>query len=401
MSDHHHAPPARRFRPLARMRPRDPDEPHRAATPLELLFDLCFVVAVAQAGVRLVHAIAEGHLAHGIVGYCFVFFAIWWAWANFTWFASAYDTDDVPYRIATFVQIIGVLVLAAGVPRAFDHSDYSVTVVGYIIMRIALTCQWLRAARNSTGAVRATALRYAAGLVITEIGWVFVALFLPPGVLRWGYILMAAAELSLPSFAERGHRTSWHPRHIAERYGLFTIIVLGESILAATVAVQSAIDEFSAIDELLPITVGGLLIVFSAYWTYFSLPVHEHLSTSARAILWGQGHYFIFGSAAAIGAGLEVSVEFAVHKAHISQTVAAAAVTVPTALFLLATYLIHSRRAKSGRAEHAVLPVSMLLVLASTFCGSWAVLVAGLTMAAGIAVEEVLHSRRWPAFFRA
>jgi low temperature requirement protein LtrA len=377
------------------MRPRDPKEPHRTATPLELLFDLCFVVAVAQAGVRLVHAIADGHAAHGIAGYCFVFFAIWWAWANFTWFATAYDTDDVPYRVATFMQITGVLVLAAGVPRAFDHNDYSVTLVGYIVMRIALTCQWLRAARNATGAERAMALRYAAGLALTQLGWVYVTLFLPSGAWQWGYILMALADLSVMPFAERKHQSSWHPQHIAERYGLFTLIVLGESIAAATVAVQSAIDEVSAIDELLPIAVGGLLIVFSAYWTYFSLPVHEHLNTSFRAILWGQGHYVIFGSAAAIGAGLEVSVEHAVHEASVSQTVAASAVTVPTALFLLATYLIHCRHAKRGPAEHAVLPVSTLLVLASTPFGRWAVLLAGLTMAAGICVEETLHSRRW------
>ncbi len=69
---------------------------------------------------QLHHAIAEDHVADGVVGYLLVFFAIWWAWMNVTWFASAYDTDDVAYRLLTFVQIAGVLVLAAGVPRAFD-----------------------------------------------------------------------------------------------------------------------------------------------------------------------------------------------------------------------------------------------------------------------------------------
>lgn len=97
---------------------RSPDEAHRAATPLELFFDLCFVVAIAQCGARLVHAVAEGHPLTGVIGYFFVFFGVWWAWMNFTWFASAYDCDDVPYRIATLVQIAGVLVYAAGVTRA-------------------------------------------------------------------------------------------------------------------------------------------------------------------------------------------------------------------------------------------------------------------------------------------
>lgn len=397
MTDHDHVAPDRRFRPLVRMTARDPHEPHRVATPLELLFDLCFVVAVAQAGARLVHAVAEGHAGRGVLGYCLVFFAIWLAWMNFTWFASAFDTDDVPYRIATFVQITGVLVLAAGVPRAFDANDFSIAVAGYIIMRVALAFQWLRAARNAAGPARTTALSYAAGLVVVQVGWVLLLLQPVGGLWNWGFLILAVAELVVPAWAERAQRTTWHPHHISERYGLFTIIVLGESVAAATVAVQSAVDESTALGELLPVAVGGLLIVFCAYWIYFAIPIHQHLTSSARAFLWGYGHYLVFGSAAAIGAGLEVVVEQAVHKAHISQTAAAAAVTLPTALFLLTVWLIHSRSAKRGFAEHAVLPACALVVLASTFCGSAAVPVAGLAMAAAVAVGEMLHSRRWPA----
>ena len=89
-----------------------------------------------------------GQIGHGILNYLVVFFAIWWPWMNFTWFASAYDTDDVQYRLLTFVQIAGVLVVAAGVPAAFERQDFTVMVVGYVIMRIALVAQWLRAARE-------------------------------------------------------------------------------------------------------------------------------------------------------------------------------------------------------------------------------------------------------------
>ena len=96
---------------------RDPDEEHRASTPLELFFDLCFVVAVAAAAATLHHDLAQGHLS-GLAGYAMVFFAIWWAWVNYSWFASAYDTGDVIFRLLTFVVMTGVLVLAAGAPRA-------------------------------------------------------------------------------------------------------------------------------------------------------------------------------------------------------------------------------------------------------------------------------------------
>lgn len=92
---------------------RDRDEAGRASTPLELLFDLCFVVAVSSAANELHQFVAVGHIGQGLIGYLTVFFAIWWAWMNFTWFASAYDTDDIRYRLLTFVQIAGVLAIAA------------------------------------------------------------------------------------------------------------------------------------------------------------------------------------------------------------------------------------------------------------------------------------------------
>ena len=75
------------------------DEEHRVSTPLELFFDLCFVVAVAQASNSLHHSLVEDDRARSSSASPIVFFAIWWAWMNFTWFASAYDTDDVPYRL--------------------------------------------------------------------------------------------------------------------------------------------------------------------------------------------------------------------------------------------------------------------------------------------------------------
>src|SRR4029079_2842267 len=125
---------------------RDPGEEHRASTPLELLFDLCFVVAVGQAAADLHHAVGEQHAAHGLVGYAMVFFAIWWAWMNFSWFASAYDQDDVLYRLLTLVQMSGVLVLATGVDAAFEQADFTRVTVGYVVMRVPMTLQWLRAA---------------------------------------------------------------------------------------------------------------------------------------------------------------------------------------------------------------------------------------------------------------
>lgn len=374
------------------MTARRPDEAHRTATPLELFFDLCFVVAVAQAGARLVHALAEGHIGAGITGYLFVFFGVFWAWLNFSWFASAYDCDDIPYRVATLVQIAGVLIYAAGVPRAFDSQDWTVAVLGYVVMRIALTAQWLRAAAGESGPARRSALVYAAGLVVCQAGWIAL-LAAPAGARRWLFLVLVAAELSVPVIAERRHQTTWHPHHIVERYGLFTLIVLGETVSASTVAVQSALDEQEALGVLLPIAAGGLLIVFAAWWIYFAVPAHERLSDNRQAIPWGYGHYVILGAAAAVGAGMEVAVEQAVGKAHISQLAANLTVTVPTALYLAAVWFLHARHFKRTRAQQLLLPLSALAVLACSWSGEYAVLWSGLVMAASVAVGVTLAER--------
>ncbi|MFF9351593.1 low temperature requirement protein A [Streptomyces sp. NPDC014734] len=374
-------------------------EKHRASTPLELFFDLCFVVAVAQAGTRLVHAVAEGHPFTGVGGYAAVFFAIWWAWVNFSWFASAYDTDDPLYRVVTLVQITGVLILAAGVPRAFDAGDWTVVVIGYVVMRIALTSQWLRAAHCTRGAERRVALRYTVGIAVVQLGWVAM-LLLPDGTSGAAraavFVVLALAEMSVPAIAERDRPTSWHPHHIGERYGLFTIIVLGETIASATVAVQEALDEHEALGELLPIAAGGLLIVFSAWWIYFAVPIHDYLRGSREAFIWGYGHYLVFGSAAAIGAGIEVAVEEAVGKAHVSTGAAAAAVTVPSALFLLTVWALHARHFKRDLAEQLPLPMAALAILGCTSAGAWAVFVAGLVAAAAVAAGVLLSRRPVP-----
>ncbi|MET8831528.1 low temperature requirement protein A [Streptomyces sp. NPDC004610] len=377
---------------LRRLTARGRGEAHRASTPLELFFDLCFVVAVAQAGVQLVHALAEGQVGRGILNYAMVFFAIWWAWMNFTWFASAYDNDDVLYRVVTLVQIAGVLVLAAGVSRAFDQHEFLLVWLGYAIMRVAMASQWLRAARNAEGPERRCALRYAIGILVCQIGWLGLVV-LPPGARGWVFLVMVIAELCVPLLSERGFATSWHPHHIAERYGLFTIIVLGESIAAATVAVKSGVDENEAVGDLLPIAAGGLLIVFAAWWIYFVVPIHGHLRSNRQSFLWGYGHYLIFASAAAIGGGLEVAIEQAVHEAHISRLAASAAVTLPTALYLLAVWALHSRHFKAGITQQLVLPSAALLVICCTFLGHWAVLAAGLVAALTVATGETLAAR--------
>lgn len=344
------------------MRPRRRDE-RRSATPLELFFDLAFVVAVALAASNLHHELADGHITDGLLDFGAVFFAIWWAWMNFTWFASAYDTNDVPYRLMTMAQITGALVLASGVPRAFEHDDYSIITAGYVVMRLALVGQWLRAAHgNPDGG--ATERRYALGVTLVQAAWV-ARLALDDGAVA-AFAALVAAELLVPLWAETTGPTSWHMEHITERYGLFTLIVLGESILASVVAVQGAIDEEGAKPALLGIAAGALLIVFSMWWLYFERGTHEVLTSNLAAFVWGYGHYFIFAAAAAVGAGIEVAVDYATGHTSLSPQGAALTVAVPVTIFLLGVWSLHLQRHDQGLSVWA-LPAGAAATLAAAF----------------------------------
>jgi low temperature requirement protein LtrA len=366
------------------------DEEHRSATVLELFFDLCFVVAVASAASALHDEIAEDHVGDGVVGYASVFFAIWWAWMNFTWFASAYDTDDVPYRLTTLVQIAGALILAAGVPEAMDGGNFAAITVGYVVMRLAMVAQWLRAA-GTDPLHRRSDLRYAVGIAILQVGWV-LRLFLPEGLGYASFLALAAAELAVPVWAERAAPTTWHPRHIAERYGLFTLIVLGECVLASTLAIQSALEEDAALADLATTAAGGLLTVFGMWWLYFAKESAQFLTSLRAGIVWGYGHYLVFGSAAAVGAGLAVNVDFLTDHAAVGPRTAAAAFTIPVALFLVAVWALQLRPHHLGRWQSALVPGTALLVLASTLTAE-PILVTGLLVAAMITASLVILHR--------
>ena len=374
------------YRPMVA---RTTGEGHRSATVLELFFDLCFVVAVAQAASALHHEVAEDHVGDGLVGYATVFFAIWWAWMNFTWFASAYDTDDVAYRLTTLVQIAGALILAAGVPDAMDGSDFAVITVGYVVMRLAMVTQWLRAAAADPPH-RRSSLRFATGIVVVQLGWV-LRLALPDELGMASFLALVAAELAVPIWAERAAPTTWHPRHIAERYGLFTLIVLGECVLASTLAIQMALDEDAALADLATTAAGGLLTVFGMWWLYFAKEAHELLTSLRAGYIWGYGHYLVFASAAAVGAGLAVNVDYLTDHAAIGARASAAAFTIPVALFLLAVWALQVRPHHLGRWHSAVTPATAVLVLASTLAPE-PVLVTGILVAVMIAVSLVtLH----------
>ena len=358
-----------RFR---RMVGRDPGEQHRAATPLELLFDLTLVVAFAQAGNEMAHLVAEGHIGSAIAAFSFAVFGVIWAWINFSWFASAFDTDDWFYRVTTMVQMVGVIVLALGIRPVFESIDHgapldnAVGVAGYVVMRVAMLAQWIRVALQDPEH-RRNALGYIVTISVAQIGWVLTGivpltleLFVP--VLAVLFLI----ELTGPVLAERkGAGTPWHPHHIAERYGLLMIITLGEGILGTIAAVSVLVERVHWSAEAVLITVAGVGLTFGLWWNYFIVPSSEVLKRHrGRSFVWGYGHIPLLAATAAVGAGLHVAAYAAGGEAKIGVVGAVLATAIPVAIASVFYFALYSVLVRGFDPFHIFLVAATLGVLA-------------------------------------
>lgn len=370
------SPSVQRSHRLLRMVGRDPAERHRSASPLELLFDLTFVVAFAQAGDQVAHFVAEGHIATAVWGFAFVVLSVCWAWIGFTWFASAFDTDDWLQRVLTMVQMVGVVILALGIPAVFDSIDagepfdYQVVAAGYVVMRVAMIAMWLRVAAQDP-ANRVAALRYAVWNGAIQVCWVTVALLRIENVPLLVALLAGlwALELVGPAFAtwegrgagDRWRGTPWHAGHITERFGLLVIITLGEGILGTIAAVAAVVAEVDWSVEAVLIVVAGVGLTFGLWWSYFLVPsaavLRRHRS---RNWTWGYGHIILFGALAAVGAGLHVSAYAAEGHIAIGTVGVVLSVAIPVFVFTIVYFVLYSVLFRAVDPLHLGLALGMV-----------------------------------------
>ncbi|UKA61757.1 low temperature requirement protein A [Arthrobacter sp. FW306-04-A] len=379
---------------LGRMSGRDPAEQHRTSTPLELLFDLVFVVAFSAVSTQTALLLEKGHWSAAVTGFVLGVFAISWAWVNYSWLASAYDNDDVFFRIATLIEMIGVLVIALGMPpffRSIDegrHVDNAIMVSGYVIMRVAAVALWLRAARHDLEHRRAC-LTYAAAVSAAQVGWV-VLIFasLPIGATSWIIAALVGVELVGPLLAERKDGgTPWHPHHIAERYSLLVIITLGEVILGAVLAISAVVDRSGWSVEVVLVASGGTALAFAMWWLYFTVPSGRVLGHHRRrAFGWSYLHIVVFAAVVGTGAGLHAAAIFISGGSHIDATATVLTVALPVFVFELTLVTIYSLLLRTADRYHIWIFSAAALALVS------AVVAVGLGASVGAALLLVAAS---------
>lgn len=379
---------------------RSPAEQHRTATPLELLYDLVFIVAFGQAADELAHHVAAGRPVVGIVGFGLGVVLISWAWGSYTWFASAYDEDDWVCRLTTMVQMVGIIIVALGLPEMFaaiagaEDGGYALVVSGYVVMRVPMALQWLRAARSDP--VRRPALMtYFWTIALAQAGWtLLVAASLPlPAAAAVGVVLLAIETVG-PVIAQRGKGgTPWNADHVAERYGILVIVALGEVVFGTVAAVSATVHGPTgwSIDAAVTATAGtGLALAM--WWVYFTVPsalvlrVHRE-----RVFFWSYGHHVIVGSIVAVGAGLHVAALHIEHDSRIGAVATVLTVAVPLVIFVWMLYAQWGILVRVGNRRHLglIIGTSAVTVVAVVLVAAGASIAVGLAVIAVAAVIPI------------
>lgn len=217
-------------------------------------------------------------MAFGIVQ-----FATVWAWMNYSWFASAFDTDDWGVRLCVGFQMVDILVLATDIPDLFRgmadgwRFDPVTMVVGYVVMRTAMVLMWLRAARGNPG--RGGQFRAMAWwTAVVQLLWVATCFVDHRFSHRlWIAVILIWLEVAAPLlFVWRGRRrVLFHPRHIAERHGLLVIISLGEIVVGTAGSVRTLHELHGWWQGAASVLVCGVSLAVSMWWLYFGLPLGE------------------------------------------------------------------------------------------------------------------------------
>jgi low temperature requirement protein LtrA len=378
---------------------RDPDERGRTTTPLELLYDLTYVIAFAAAADQLAHYFGQGKAGPALGAYVFAIFAVSWAWMNFTWFSSAYGNDDALFRIATIVQMIGVIILTFGLPVSFSatahgHSPSNLLmVVGYVIMRVPLIVLWLRAAQQDPDH-RRLAVVYAATIAIAQAGWALAAIpALPVAPTIAALIVLALGEMMAPVVAEhRLGNAPWNAGHLAERFSLLTLITLGEVVAATTTAVEALVQSRGWSAAAVLIASSGLVLAAALWWAYFLIPSRPILERwPERTWAWRYAHLPMFGAIAAVGAGLGVTAT-AVEDNDPSMVLIAVALVVPVGAAILMIFVTWSVLVHSYNLSHLPLLIVSLVPLAAAVVVALVASSSGVTVLAAVIALVTLGS---------
>jgi low temperature requirement protein LtrA len=239
-------------------------------TPLELFFDLVFVLAITQCTALMAHDPTWSGLAQGLL----VLGVLWWSWVGYAWLTSVVDPEEDVVRLSIFAAMAALLIAGICVPAAFGHLALEFALA-YGVVRGAHIALFVVASRDNPQ------LRHSvAGLAISTaigVGLLIGASFLD-GLAQGGlWVLALALDMGGPYFFGAEGWTLV-PGHFAERHGLIIIIALGESVVAVGVGAEATLSA-----GIVAAAVLGIALAAALWWIYFDVVAYVAARRLAEA----------------------------------------------------------------------------------------------------------------------
>jgi len=274
----------------------------RRASYLELFFDLVFVVAIAQ----LAHELELDHSLRGFGVFAALYLPVFLAWQGFSFYADRFDTDDVVFRVVMFTAMLAIAALAIQIPDV-AQGDSTGFVIAYLVLRSLMVGLYLRSYRHVPEA-RPLIARYAWEYSLAITIWAVSLAFEPPvRYALWGIAI--AWELMIPTLARRLFASiPVHASHVPERFALFTIIVLGETIVVVALGTSGSEWALSAA----VVAALGFVAAAAIWWVYFGGGGGVTMRRSPAAILvFTHVHIPLLAALTAFSAGIALAIEHA------------------------------------------------------------------------------------------
>ena len=285
-------------------------EAGRKVSWLELFFDLIFVAAVAQ----VAEPLREHYSPGGVIRFATLFALIWWAWTGYTVFATRFDADDGVQRVMTLLQMFVVAAMAANAEDELGSRSSAGFMAAYAVLRLVLVAQYFRA--RHVPRARPLTTRYIAGHGVAAMLWLASSIVPAP----WRFGLWTAAfviDLGTPWLAlPHTFAVPPDPAHLPERVGLFTLILLGESVIAVMHGMKSQ-EEWSLAAA--SAAFSGMAVLFALRWWYFDVAraaSERHVRDRRDALrfhLWSYSHFPLYLGLIVTAVGVQRVVTVASH----------------------------------------------------------------------------------------
>jgi low temperature requirement protein LtrA len=369
-------------------------------TPLELFFDLVFVLAITQCTALMSSDPTWSGVARGML----VLGVLWWSWVGWAWLTSAVDPEEYDVRLVMFAAMAALLVAALCVPQAFGNAAL-IFALAYAFVRIAHIALFLIASRDDPG-FRTSVVGLARSTAI-GVGLLVAASF-ADNLLQGGlWALALALDMGGPYFfGAEGWKLA--PHHFAERHGLIVIIALGESIVAVGVGAGAHVDL-----GIVAAAVVGTAVAAGLWWLYFdivAIAATRRLADAEPGLIqnemardsYSYAHFPMIAGIVLVALGMKKTLG---HVEHPLKLVPAAALMGGTAMYLLAhvgfryrhIHTVNTRRLGLAVLLVAFVPLAVeipALVTLTILAVALALLIVIETRSHGDARDRVRHELR-------